>query len=655
MASVLLGLGPPIPLFQFRNPTEETMLSAGVGTDNPWETADNNAEDMKFGYCIGTSRWPDEAKEGKPEKPYGTTAKMVFRLLTVPIEYITFASTKIWSTPNDECDNKYNDKYKGATKQKEKTEEEKKAEMINKSVDEDLNLEFIHNYIHGCTGGDGHMANVPVAAFDPLFWLHHWQVLILLFSSMAALNPEKWLDVHSIPSGETITNENYDEEKVSPTVPLRPFRRDKKGTYVTPEDVRYTAKLGYSYADLQPWLEKYNPNKKFNQRLFVKDLNRRINLLYGFSRILALDPKFPTMDGMATVEGGLLIQDYAFSIRFLKFGLGGGPFWIRLHLAQDNENPAPVLDLIAEVYNFSQKVQTENGKCVNCEKLKELKVRSTAYIAITPVLLNLAREGKKLGSLTKEVVLKYLRDHVYWSVIMGGNVLSSTEVKKLELEIVGSTNDSKHYEDPTRMPEFDNFEAQPSISGGAEGAFNPDLYNRTPEPSPPKIQPPKATLELRNSLCFRQQLGTDSVIIVKSALVDLTPPSPSESDMTQLSITNGLGDIVFHISIRRTQCAIIFNTKPASGQWGPEVEVQLERHFRGQDEATILIHDQGEGYETFVNWTHVHWFEKRIWPTAPQAIHYGLSDGQGATSVLAPKLQVFTYPSMKDVFFPDVE
>ena len=57
---------------------------------------------------------------------------------------------------------------------------------------------------------------------------------------------------------------------------------------------------------------------------------------------------------------------------------------------------------------------------------------------------------------------------------------------KLELEVVGSTNDSKHYEDPTRMPEFDNFEAQPSISGGAEGAFNPDLYNRTPEPPTPR-------------------------------------------------------------------------------------------------------------------------------------------------------------------------
>lgn len=39
-------------------------------------------------------------------------------------------------------------------------------------------LEFIHNNIHSWIGGPdgmtaGHMADVPVAAFDPVFWLHH--------------------------------------------------------------------------------------------------------------------------------------------------------------------------------------------------------------------------------------------------------------------------------------------------------------------------------------------------------------------------------------------------------------------------------------------------------------------------------------------------
>ena len=32
-------------------------------------------------------------------------------------------------------------------------------------------LEDIHNAIHNLVGGDGHMAQIAVSAFDPIFWL----------------------------------------------------------------------------------------------------------------------------------------------------------------------------------------------------------------------------------------------------------------------------------------------------------------------------------------------------------------------------------------------------------------------------------------------------------------------------------------------------
>ena len=42
-------------------------------------------------------------------------------------------------------------------------------------------LEAVHNAYHWHIGGDpfrettdGHMSSVPVAAFDPIFWFHHW-------------------------------------------------------------------------------------------------------------------------------------------------------------------------------------------------------------------------------------------------------------------------------------------------------------------------------------------------------------------------------------------------------------------------------------------------------------------------------------------------
>lgn len=52
----------------------------------------------------------------------------------------------------------------------------------SKDLDKDapssyLSLEYIHNNIHNWIGGFdgyvGHMADVPVAAFDPIFYMHH--------------------------------------------------------------------------------------------------------------------------------------------------------------------------------------------------------------------------------------------------------------------------------------------------------------------------------------------------------------------------------------------------------------------------------------------------------------------------------------------------
>lgn len=35
-------------------------------------------------------------------------------------------------------------------------------------------LEAIHNNIHNFSGGNGYLGDPATAAFDPLFWLHHW-------------------------------------------------------------------------------------------------------------------------------------------------------------------------------------------------------------------------------------------------------------------------------------------------------------------------------------------------------------------------------------------------------------------------------------------------------------------------------------------------
>jgi tyrosinase len=41
-------------------------------------------------------------------------------------------------------------------------------------VEDYPSLEFIHNNIHNFSGGNGYLGDPSTAAYDPLFWLHHW-------------------------------------------------------------------------------------------------------------------------------------------------------------------------------------------------------------------------------------------------------------------------------------------------------------------------------------------------------------------------------------------------------------------------------------------------------------------------------------------------
>jgi hypothetical protein len=127
------------------------------------------------------------------------------------------------------------------------------------------------------------------------------------------------------------------------------------------------------------------------------------------------------------------------------------------------------------------------------------------------------------------------------------------------------------------------------------------------------------------------------------------PVKPDDGiDMTQISIIDAKNDIIFHISIRRGQGQIIFNSK-LGGSWGEEERVDMARRFDNEDGATILIHDQGEGFGVSIDWVHAIWFAKRAQGTTPKSIQYDLWNKVG-TSALSEDLEVRTYPSMKALF-----
>lgn len=106
-----------------------------------------------------------------------------------------------------------------------------------------LSLEYIHNNIHGFTGGSsdsdgvGHMQDPGVASFDPIFFLHHCNVDRQL-AMWQTLNPDKWFD-------------NLDDGDATSSTPLSPFHKDTQGTIYTSDDIRDWTKLNYQYDVLE--------------------------------------------------------------------------------------------------------------------------------------------------------------------------------------------------------------------------------------------------------------------------------------------------------------------------------------------------------------------------------------------------------------------
>jgi hypothetical protein len=157
------------PLYKFTMPNAEKMSAYGVG---PLKVPDFD-EAVEYGECVSTSRCPTAnertdtqgawrngvvhndtadtsltSHRSVTDFDYGRTTEMVYRLLTYPLDFPSFATTA-----------------RNATE----------VSASATSVVLDMNLEFIHNNIHYWVGGDGgHMSQIPVATFDPVFWFHHW-------------------------------------------------------------------------------------------------------------------------------------------------------------------------------------------------------------------------------------------------------------------------------------------------------------------------------------------------------------------------------------------------------------------------------------------------------------------------------------------------
>ncbi|KAB8274760.1 common central domain of tyrosinase-domain-containing protein [Aspergillus minisclerotigenes] len=322
--------------------------------------------------------------------PVPTLQDMTFRLLTTGgLNWGEFSSTR------------YDDK-----------EEEAQPKNNEQTPKNWMNLEAIHNNVHNWVGGfmfsrpgrhdlklwgAGHMSSVPVAAFDPIFWLHHCNI-DRLTAIWQTVNSGSWF--------------NDDKSKVSKDDDLRPFHRfcekTRKVVFFRSDDVKDWRSLNYDYA-------------------ITKDASRigkEIFDLYG-QRTKEVYKDFGA-------------EDYILSIRYSRYALGGKPFQINIFFGDvDGKDfyDARSQNFVGSVFNFSGSLEDSNcDKCAQQEQEGVLSVSQLpARLAVhyykkqnkgevpTPRYVVVNSQGKAEAEVKVEVALHKTEGTFYDAPARGGS------------------------------------------------------------------------------------------------------------------------------------------------------------------------------------------------------------------------------------------
>ncbi|VDC03107.1 unnamed protein product [Peniophora sp. CBMAI 1063] len=187
-------------------------------------------------------------------------------------------------------------------------------------------LEAIHDGIHNdCGGGTpdgtigGHMSDPAIAAFDPIFWLHHTNVDRML-SLWSAVNPDVWVTAGSSARGTWAIEKNA---TVDVTTDLAPFWDSNTG-YWQSTMVESTEALGYSY----PEFDGLNMNDTASVR---SSIAKQIKSLYGGGASLSSkrDIDVRAADSL----------DWTARVQVDKYALGGKTFNVLIFLGDVPSDP----------------------------------------------------------------------------------------------------------------------------------------------------------------------------------------------------------------------------------------------------------------------------------------------------------------------------
>ncbi|KAI1099645.1 common central domain of tyrosinase-domain-containing protein [Jackrogersella minutella] len=349
-----------------------------------------------------------------------------------------------------------------------------------------MSLEYIHNNVHNLSGGSsletglGHMSDVPVAAFDPLFWLHHCNVDRLL-SMWQILNWDEWW------TSPYIINTTNTADDPKPEDPLKPFHtkdNDPKEEYWTSEMARDWTKLNYQYDDLVPEKHAINPDGTLNEERYKTDILHHIQKIYpstqNYIHEIHHDDRIKNEDffGQDNIENGSW-DDYILNVVYDRYALNGRSYTIQFWFGDHSTGHQ-----IGQVYAFAGLVPrtAEAGGCANCGSQRDNKVLSRAQVPLTTAIAVKALDNsyEHIQSMVQKEVKEFLIKNLHWRFVqLGGDVKSASKFPDTEISIWRGTGEPQDHRDgKSRIPAaFSSYQRLSDLVADGKG------WGQTPDDS----------------------------------------------------------------------------------------------------------------------------------------------------------------------------
>lgn len=150
---------------------------------------------------------------------------------------------------------------------------------------------------------------------------------------------------------------------------------------------------------------------------------------------------------------------------------------------------------------------------------------------------------------------------------------------------------------------------------------------------------------LNQPIALKTDFKADGIVVFQSSTLDLKANNTTTIDNVAVNLLSGDNDFLIHVSFRRAENAIVFNSMAAGGGWGAEERVPLAGKFVGPNN-TVTICDHGDRFQILIDGHTVKYYNKRIAKNAKN-ISYTMNPNQ--TSAFSNPVAVRTYDSLADV------